>query len=75
MSGTEGMFYQIHDYQDGETSGLLPLLWLPDGKNMEKYQITVHLFGAISSPSANFTLHKTVPQWWDELATFIHSDV
>ena len=55
------MFHQVrvpeHD------SSFLRFLWWDDGnlaKEVQEYQMLVHLFGAISSPaSANLTLRRT----------------
>ena len=55
------MFHQVrvpeHD------SSFLRFLWWDDGnlaKEVQEYQMLVHLFGAISSPtSANFALRRT----------------
>jgi len=61
MADIESMFYQVrvpepqHDY--------IRFVWWPDGDinaDLEDYQMQVHLFGAVSSPScANFALRKT----------------
>ena len=61
MADIESMFHQVHARPDD--SDVLHFLWWPgnDLQNRpEEYQMTVHLFGAVSSPScANFALRKT----------------
>lgn len=61
MAVIEGMFHQV--WVNEEDQNLLRFLWWPDGdtnKNLEEYQMRVHLFGAVSSPTcANFALRKT----------------
>ncbi|XP_052322001.1 uncharacterized protein LOC127908283 [Oncorhynchus keta] len=61
MADIEGMFHQVRVHED--YLDFLRFLWWPDGdtnKRLEEYRMTVHLFGAISSPScANFSLRKT----------------
>ena len=56
----EAMFHQVK--VPTEDRDLLRFLWWPDGdysQNMEEYRMTVHLFGATSSPScANFSVRK-----------------
>ena len=61
MADIEAMFYQV---RVPETQlDFLRFVWWPDGdlnSDLEDYQMTVHLFGAVSSPScANFALRKT----------------
>ena len=61
MGDIEGMFHQVripkHDVD------FLRFLWWPDGDTnqpLAEYRMTVHLFGAVSSPScANFALKRT----------------
>jgi len=61
MADVESMFHQVrvpeHD------SSFLRFLWWDDGnlaKEVQEYQMLVHLFGAISSPAlANFALRRT----------------
>lgn len=54
----EAMFHQVK--VPNEDRDLLWFLWWPDGdysQNMVEYRMTVHLFGATSSPScANFAV-------------------
>ena len=61
MSDVQAMFHQLHVRpSDCEA---LKFLWWPNGdlnQQAEEFQMTVHLFGAASSPScANFELRKT----------------
>ena len=62
MSDMEAMFHQV--CVNPEDRNALRFLWWPDGDldlEPEEYMMTVHLFGAVSSPScANFALKKTV---------------
>ena len=62
MGDIEAMFYQVH--VPPEHRSFLTFLWWPDGdlsRSPKDYQMCVHLFGAISSPScANFALKQTV---------------
>ena len=57
----EAMFHQVR-VPDPDCS-FLRFLWWPDGKlscAVEEYQMTVHLFGAVSSPAcSNFAVRKT----------------
>ena len=61
MSDVEAMFHQVR--VKPEDCNALRFLWWPNGDlNSEPraYMMTVHLFGAVSSPScANFALRKT----------------
>ncbi|KAK3754633.1 hypothetical protein QZH41_014920, partial [Actinostola sp. cb2023] len=61
MSDIESMFYQVHVRPDD--SKFLRYLWWPDGdlnRDPEEFQMLVHLFGGISSPScANYALQRT----------------
>ena len=61
MADVESMFYQVH--LPPEDSDMLRFLWWPGGNLNSpptEYQMNVHLFGAVSSPScANFGLRKT----------------
>eukprot|EP00794_Sanderia_malayensis_P013144 gene13144-14495_t len=60
-SDVECMFYQVK--VPGRQGDFLRFLWWPDGDVLQKpkaYRMTVHLFGAASSPScANYGLKKT----------------
>ena len=57
MADIEAMFHQVRVTPDD--SDVLRFLWWPDGdmnRPLEEFQMTVHLFGAVSSPScANFS--------------------
>jgi len=61
MADIEKMFYQVHVPK--EHQNYLRFLWWPEGDTAKQpvdYQMTVHLFGASSSPScANFALRRT----------------
>ena len=61
IADIESMFYQVRVRPDD--SDVLRFLWWPGNdlqRRPEEYQMTVHLFGAVSSPScANFALQKT----------------
>ena len=61
MADIEAMFYQVQIPEEHRT--FLRFLWWPDGNlhnDLVEYQMTVHLFGAASSPScSNFALRKT----------------
>jgi hypothetical protein len=58
----EAMFHQVRVPPEHQT--YLKFLWWPNGnlnQEPEDYQMCVHLFGAVSSPScANFALRQTV---------------
>ena len=73
MADIEAMFHQVR-VPDSDCS-FLRFLWWPDGNlacPLEEYQMTVHLFGAISSPAcSNFALHRTA----DDNARYYSSDV
>lgn len=61
MADIEGMFHQVRIPQNDVD--FLRFLWWPDGNTNEplaEFRMTVHLFGAVSSPScANFALKQT----------------
>ena len=61
MSDVQAMFHQVR--VNPEDRSALRFLWWPDGNldlEPEEFMMTVHLFGAVSSPScANFALRKT----------------
>ena len=64
MGDIEAMFYQVR--VPPEYQSFLKFLWWPDGdltKAPEDYQMCVHLFGAIFSPScANFALRHSATE-------------
>jgi len=64
MCDIESMFYQV--YVAEEYRDLLRFLWWENGdvsKNPVEYRMTVHLFGATSSPGcANFALIRSVKE-------------
>lgn len=61
MADIESMFYHVG--VPDEDAALLRFLWWPEGDlsgEMEDYRMTVHLFGATSSPScASYALRRT----------------
>ncbi|XP_071088902.1 uncharacterized protein [Haliotis cracherodii] len=61
MADIEAMFYQVRVEPDDYD--VLRFLWWPNGnleEELQEYQMKVHLFGAVSSPScANFALKET----------------
>ena len=71
MGDIEKMFYQVKVAKDDRDC--LRYLWWPDGNlNADPtiYRMTVHIFGASSSPScSNFALHQTFQD--NECETFI----
>ena len=60
MGDIENMFYQVRVKADNYD--VQRFLWWPNGdfnKELEEFQMTVHIFGAVSSPScANYALRK-----------------
>ena len=60
MADIESMFYQVRVPQ--HQHNFIRFLWWPNGcleNEIQEFQMNVHLFGAISSPSiANFALKK-----------------
>lgn len=57
MTDVESMFHQVKVPENDRD--LLRFLWWPNGdlyKEVEEYQMAVHLFGATSSPSVIRTL-------------------
>ncbi|KAK0152604.1 hypothetical protein N1851_005873 [Merluccius polli] len=61
MGDIKAMFHQVKVAE--EDRDYLRFLWWPDGdvtKDLAEYRMTVHLFGAVSSPScASYALKKT----------------
>jgi hypothetical protein len=80
MCDIESMFHQVH--VNAEHRNLLRFLWWPDGDvNREpvEYRMTVHLFGATSSPGcANIGLKTTADKYKEEFgnaaASFVRHD-
>ena len=76
----EGMFHQV--FVNPDYRNLLRFLWWDKGNvdsTPTKYRMTVHLFGATSSPGcANFTLKRTADDFEElfgsEPATFVKKD-
>ena len=67
----EAMFYQVRVPEDQRS--YLRFLWWPEG-NLEiepiDYEMCVHLFGGISSPScSNFALRRTADDSEDEFGS------
>ena len=60
MADIEAMFYQVRVPE--AQRDLFRFMWWPNGditQDLQEYQMNVHLFGAVSSPScANFCLKK-----------------
>ena len=60
MADVQSMFHQVRVPE--EDRDLLRFLWWPKGdftKKLKEYRMTVHLFGAVSSPScANFAMRR-----------------
>ena len=60
MGDIHSMFHQVHVPEADRD--LLRFLWWPSGdfnQDLQEYRMTVHLFGAVSSPScANFAVRK-----------------
>ena len=61
MGDIRAMFHQVKVTE--EDRDFLRFLWWPEGdltKELAEFRMTVHLFGAVSSPScASFALRKT----------------
>ena len=76
----EGMFHQVNVNQ--EHRNLLRFLWWEEGdieKPLVEYRMTVHLFGAVSSPGcSNFALKTTADDFEEECgneaAEFVRHD-
>lgn len=70
MADIESMFYQVN--VPVSQRDFLRFVWWPNGdlsQLMEEYHMTVHIFGAVSSPScSNFALRKTAIDNVEELA-------
>ena len=80
MCDIEGMFHQVR--VNKEQRDLLRFLWWEDGdatKDPQEYRMTVHLFGATSSPGCtNFALKSTANDYKNEFgpaaANFLRND-
>lgn len=61
MGDVRAMFHQVKVAE--QDRDFLCFLWWPEGdfnKKLKDYRMTVHLFGAVSSPScASYALRKT----------------
>ena len=68
MANIEKMFFQVRVRKEDQS--FLRFLWWPDGdlqKEAEEYCMTVHLFGAVSSPAcANYAHKRTADDNEDE---------
>lgn len=75
MADIEAMFYQV--FVPVEQRDFLRFLWWPNGDltdQLEEYRMTVHPFGAVSSPScANCALRKTANDNAEEYGTTVAS--
>ena len=73
MADVESMFHQV--IVPPEQYDYLRFLWWPGGNldaKLEEYQMVVHLFGAVSSPSvANFALKQTASDNEEEYGTLV----
>ena len=80
MCDIEGMFHQVH--VNSEHRNFLRFLWWENGNidsEPKEYRMTVHLFGATSSPGcANFALKKVASDFEDqcgaEAADFVRNN-
>ena len=80
MCDIEGMFHQVH--VNPEHQNFLRFFWWDSGSidsDPEEYRMTVHLFGATSSPGfANFALKKVASDFGhlcgEEAANFLKND-
>jgi hypothetical protein len=68
MADIESMFYQVRVQEEHKT--FLRFLWWPNGdlsQELTEFQMNVHLFGAISSPScSNYALRRTADEFEEE---------
>ena len=69
IGGIESMFYQVQVPED--QCDFVRFLWWPEGdvyKELEEYQMNVHIFGAVSSPScSNFALRRAADDYEDKV--------
>lgn len=65
------MFNQVRIPEDQRD--FVRFLWWPEGdvsKQLEEYQMNVHVFGAVSSPScANFAIRRATDDYEDKVGT------
>ena len=77
MSDVQSMFHQVRVPEVDRD--LLRFLWWPRGdfsKELEEYRMTVHLFGAVSSPScANFAMRRNAEDHRHEFSPDVVSTV
>ena len=77
MSDVQSMFHQVRVLEVDRD--LLRFLWWPRGdfsKKLEEYRMTVHLFGAVSSPScANFAMRRNAEDHRHEFSPDVVSTV
>ena len=77
MGDAQSMFYQVRD--PVEDRDFLRFLWWPGvnlAKGLEEYRMTVHLFGAVSSPSCvNFAMRRNVEHHQHEFSPEVVSTV
>lgn len=77
MTDIEGMFHQVRVAK--EDTNFLRFLWWPNGdvsKDLEEHRMTVHVFGALSSPScATFALLKTADDHQDKYLEEVTSTI
>ena len=77
MGDVQSMFHQVRVPE--EDRDLLRFLWWPRGdfsKELEEYRMTVHLFGAVSSPScANFAMRRNAEDHRHEFSPDVVSTV
>ena len=77
MSDVQSMFHQVRVPEVDRD--LLRFLWWPRGdfsKKLEEYRMTVHLFGAVSSPScANFAMRRNAEDHRHEFSPDVVSTV
>ena len=71
MADIEKMFFQVRVRKEDQS--FLRFLWWPNGdleQKAEEYCMTVHLFGAVSSPAcANYALQRTADENEDNYGT------
>ena len=77
VADIEEMFLQVRVPE--KDRGALRFLWWSEddyNKDVEEYQLTVHPFGATSSPfCANFALRRTIDQFGDEVDDTVKSAI